>query len=74
MTPADSKRATKPVLLAVPIDLLNQLDIATKAMKMPRTQVILRSLRRDLNTTLRHEVFKRQHQDRDMIKEFGDWS
>lgn len=68
-----TKELTKSVLVAIPMSLLNQLDIAATALRYPRTQIIVRSLRRDLHTTLRQEVFKARQHDQAMKESFGTW-
>ena len=52
-----------PVLL--PLTLIDALDYASNVLNMHRTDVIRRSLMRDLNSALREEVSRAQrHQER----------
>lgn len=54
------EKETRPILLNVPIDLLEQLDEASVILRLPRTRLILRSLNRELQTDLRDEVARHQ--------------
>ena len=73
MPSATSKQPKKQILLAVPEDLLQKLDYSASVLHLNRTALILRSLNRDLETTLRHEVFKTKLNNEAMEKEFGSW-
>lgn len=68
-----TKEPTKPILLAVPESLLRKFDIAASALRYTRTGLLLRSMNRDFETTLRHEVFRACNHAKEMSKEFGDW-
>jgi hypothetical protein len=71
-TPTPKER-NRPILLNVPESLLAKYDIAASALRYNRTRLILRSLNRDLETTLRHEVFRACNHSRDRAREFGEW-
>lgn len=51
-----TKHSTKPILLQVPCPLLKQLDEAAAVLRLPRVHLILRSLNRELQTTLKAEI------------------
>ena len=46
----------RPILLNVPLRLLQRLDVASKALSVTRSELIRRSLTRDLDFVLEHEV------------------
>lgn len=68
-----SKQRTRQVVINFPVDLLHQLDEAAAAMKLCRSHLILRSLRRDYSAILRLEAGKARQQSRDLETEFGAW-
>ena len=54
---------TRAVLVLLPLSLIDVLDYASNVLKMHRTDVIRRSLMRDVNSLLREEVSRaQQHQ------------
>ena len=56
---------SRAVLVLLPLTLIEVLDHASKVLKMHRTDVIRRSLMRDVNSLLKEEVSRaRQHQER----------
>ena len=56
---------SRAMLVLLPLTLINVLDYAANALKMHRTDVIRRSLMRDVNSLLREEVSRaQQHQAR----------
>ena len=56
---------SRAVLVLLPLTLINVLDYAANVLKMHRTDVIRRSLMRDVNSALREEVSRAQrHQER----------
>ena len=60
---------SRAVLVLLPLTLIEALDYASNVLKMHRTDVIRRSLMRDVNSALREEVSRAQrHQQRQ------DWS
>ena len=60
---------SRAVLILLPLTLIEALDYASNVLKMHRTDVIRRSLMRDVNSMLREEVSRAQrHQQRQ------DWS
>ena len=46
----------RPILLNVPLRLLQRLDVASKALSVSRSELIRNSLARDLDFVLGHEV------------------
>ena len=51
------------MLVLLPLSLIDALDYASNVLKMHRTDVIRRSLMRDVNSLLREEVSRaQQHQ------------
>ena len=56
------------LLVLLPLTLINVLDYAANALKMHRTDVIRRSLIRDVNSLLRDEVLRAQS-----VPEREDW-
>jgi metal-responsive CopG/Arc/MetJ family transcriptional regulator len=46
----------KPVLINIPIGLLQELDKAAKRLDLSRSELVRRSLHRDLKFELKHEV------------------
>ena len=56
------------MLVLLPLTLINVLDYAANALKMHRTDVIRRSLIRDVNSLLRDEVLRAQS-----VPEREDW-
>ena len=64
---------THQVQLKIPLGLLNDIDKVAKALSMPRTHLILRSLRRDLQAMMRHEAQKALEQKEEFTKAFGAW-
>ena len=59
---------SRSVLILLPLTLINVLDYAANALKMHRTDVIRRSLIRDVNSLLREEVLRAQN-----VPEREDW-
>jgi hypothetical protein len=59
---------SRSVLILQPLTLIQVLDYAANALKMHRTDVIRRSLIRDVNSLLREEVLRAQRQ-----QEHEDW-
>ena len=56
---------SRAVLVLLPLTLIEALDYASNVLKMHRTDVIRRSLMRDVNSLLREEVSRAQrHQER----------
>ena len=56
---------SRAVLVLLPLTLIDALDYASNVLKMHRTDVIRRSLMRDVNSLLREEVSRAQrHQER----------
>ena len=56
---------SRAVLVLLPLSLINALDYASNVLKMHRTDVIRRSLMRDVNSALKEEVSRTQrHQER----------
>ena len=56
---------SRAVLVLLPLSLIDALDYASNVLKMHRTDVIRRSLMRDVNSALREEVSRAQrHQAR----------
>ena len=54
---------SRAVLVLLPLTLIDVLDYASNVLKMHRTDVIRRSLMRDVNSLLREEVSRaQQHQ------------
>ena len=51
---------SRSVLILLPLTLIEVLDYAANALKMHRTDVIRRSLVRDVNSLLREEVLRAQ--------------
>ena len=51
---------SRPVLIHLPLDMLQQLDAAADAFEMCRADVIRRSLKRELSTALGEEVQRMQ--------------
>ena len=51
---------SRAVLVLLPLMLIEALDYAANALKMHRTDVIRRSLMRDVNSLLREEVSRAQ--------------
>jgi hypothetical protein len=59
---------SRSVLILLPLTLIQVLDYAANALKMHRTNVIRRSLIRDVNSLLREEVLRAQS-----VPEREDW-
>ena len=60
-----SFQPSRAVLILLPLTLIDALDYASNVLKMHRTDVIRRSLIRDVNSALREEVSRAQrHQPR----------
>ena len=59
---------SRSVLILLPLTLIQVLDYAANALKMHRTDVIRRSLIRDVNSLLREEVLRAQG-----VPEREDW-
>ena len=59
---------SRSVLILLPLTLIQVLDYAANALKMHRTDVIRRSLIRDVNSLLREEVLRAQR-----LQEREDW-
>ena len=56
---------SRAVLILLPLTLIEVLDYASNVLKMHRTDVIRRSLMRDVNSLLSEEVLRAQrHQER----------
>ena len=56
---------SRSVLILLPLTLIEVLDYASNVLKMHRTDVIRRSLMRDVNSLLNEEVLRAQrHQER----------
>ena len=56
---------SRAVLILLPLTLIEALDYAANVLKMHRTDIIRRSLMRDVNSLLREEVSRAQrHQER----------
>ena len=56
---------SRAVLVLLPLTLIQALDYASNVLKMHRTDVIRRSLMRDVNSALREEISRAQrHQER----------
>ena len=56
---------SRAVLVLLPLTLIEALDYAANVLKMHRTDIIRRSLMRDVNSLLREEVSRAQrHQER----------
>ena len=51
---------SRAVLVLLPLSLIDVLDYASNVLKMHRTDVIRRSLMRDVNSALREEVSRAQ--------------
>ena len=51
---------SRAVLVLLPLTLIEALDYASNVLKMHRTDVIRRSLMRDVNSLLREEVSRAQ--------------
>ena len=59
-----ASRPSRAVLVLLPLTLIEVLDYASNVLKMHRTDVIGRSLMRDVNSLLKDEVSKTQrHQE-----------
>lgn len=59
---------SRAVLVLLPLTLIQALDYASNVLKMHRTDVIRRSLIRDVNSLLRDEVLRAQS-----VPEREDW-
>jgi hypothetical protein len=59
---------SRAVLILLPLTLIEVLDYASNVLKMPRTDVIRRSLIRDVNSLLWEEVLRTQR-----LPEREDW-
>ena len=59
---------SRAVLVLLPLTLIQALDYAANVLKMHRTDVIRRSLIRDVNSLLRDEVLRAQS-----VPEREDW-
>jgi len=60
---------SRAVLILLPLTLIDVLDYSSNVLKMPRTDVIRRSLLRDVNSILMDEILRAQrHQEPE------DWS
>lgn len=70
--PPQSPR-THQVQLRIPLGLLHDLDKVAEALGIPRTHLILRSLRRDLQAMMQHEMRKAVEQRQEFQKAFGSW-
>jgi hypothetical protein len=56
---------SRAVLILLPLTLIEALDYASNVLKMHRTDVIRRSLMRDVNSLLKEELSRtQQHQER----------
>lgn len=64
---------TKRIILTIPAPLLGQLDDAAKSLRFSRTRLIVRSLKRDMSTTLQREVEKTKAYTEVLSKSFGTW-
>ena len=57
---------SRAVLVLLPLTLIEALDYASNVLKMHRTDVIRRSLMRDVNSLLKEEVSRaHEHQERE---------
>lgn len=68
-----TRAPTKQIAINIPLPLLSDIDLAASALKICRTHMILRCLRRDLNAVLQHEVRRAQAHTAALEKEFGKW-
>lgn len=74
MTNADEmKIVTKPILLNLPLPLVQQLDHAASILRIPRTHLITRCIVRDLGSTLNQEVIQTKQYFETMNDKFGLW-
>ena len=64
---------SRAVLVLLPLTLIDALDYAANVLKMHRTDVIRRSLMRDVNSLVREEVSRAQ-QHQDCLEEWGHGS
>ena len=46
----------KPILINIPIELLHELDRAAERLELSRSELVRRSLHRDLKFVVKHEV------------------
>jgi len=46
----------KPILINIPIELLHELDKAAQRLDLSRSELVRRSLHRDIKFVLKHEV------------------
>jgi Ribbon-helix-helix protein, copG family len=63
----------RAVLISLPLSLIAQLDEAARAFNMPRTDVIRRSLMRDVDYMVRHEVEAALQHLQEREKRYAEW-
>ena len=63
----------KPILLNVPLGLLQRLNEASAAMSLNRSALIRRSLSRDLDFILRYEISRRAKGNEATARDYGRW-
>ena len=69
-----SIRPSKSILLNLPIDLAGRLDEAATALGLSRSDLIRRSLTRDLVFLVAHELARTVEHQRQTEKAYGIWS
>ena len=64
----------KPILINMPVTLLRQLDHAAANMNLCRSEMLRRSLRRDLSFITKHELRHVDEARQNAIKDYSQWS
>lgn len=65
---------TKPILLRLPSPLVDRLDEAREALHFSRTELIVRSIRRDLDYIVDHEVEKARSFRQGLDSAYKNWA
>lgn len=65
---------TKPILLRLPSPLVDRLDEAREALHFSRTELILRSIQRDLDYMVEYEVEKARRFREGLDASYSKWA
>ena len=64
----------KPILLNIPLDMLGQLDCAAKVLGITRSDLIRKSLARDLAFVLDEELALAQKREEQVMRDYKKWA
>ena len=64
----------KPILINIPIELLHELDKAAQRLDLSRSELVRRSLHRDLQFVIKHQVEEASRAKAKTAARYASWT